>query len=67
MDNDNLSAEDLLAALKESEISAENFTEELKLLLNGFFTCSVNSRGKNITVDFLNGQSFKIKVKKLKR
>ncbi|MDE6598174.1 MAG: hypothetical protein K2K60_06015 [Clostridia bacterium] len=67
MDNIELNTEDLFAALKENNITVESFAEEIKLLLNSFFTCYANSHGKNIMVDFLNGQRFKITVKNIKR
>ncbi len=67
MKNVNLGAEDLFAALKEKNITAENFAAELKLILDDYFTGTSKLSGKTVTVDFLNGQRFKITVKKLKR
>ncbi len=67
INKNNLCSEDLFAALKENNIIAESFAEELMLLLNSFFTCSAELHGKNIIVDFLNGQRFKVTVKNIKR
>lgn len=64
---DNLNAEDLFAAMKEKNISAENLAAELKPLLDDYFTCVCAVGGKNITLTFLNGQKFRISIKRLKR
>ncbi|MDE5721150.1 MAG: hypothetical protein K2I30_00200 [Clostridia bacterium] len=59
-----LSAEYLLAAMKEKDITAEEVAAELNIILEDYFMGSVTLNGESIKITFLNGQSFCLTVKK---
>ncbi|MDE7181432.1 MAG: hypothetical protein K2O41_00180 [Clostridia bacterium] len=63
--NDKLNIKDLLAAMKEKNITAQDVAVELNMILQDYFTCSSTLRGESLVIHFLNGQSFMLTVNKI--
>lgn len=58
-----MSAAEIFAALKEENISAEELAAELNIIFEDYFTGTVRLEDTAVTINFLNGQKFRIHVR----
>lgn len=63
----NLKAADLLSAMKQGELTKEQFATDIKLILDDYFVGASKLNGGSIEFTLLNGQKFNITVEKEKR
>lgn len=63
--NKSLSAADLIAALKESRISAEELAAEINIMFDDYYAVDTVLKNKSLFANFLNGQKFKITVNEI--
>ena len=61
-----LSARDILAALKEQNVSAEELAAELNIVFDDYFTGTTTLKQKTLNLKLLNGQQFNISVEEVK-
>ncbi len=60
--HEKFNAADIIAALKEKNITAESLAADIKFFLDEYLVGSAKLDGKAVEVKFLNTQSFKITV-----
>lgn len=64
--NKKLRALDILAALKEQNVSAEELAAELNIIFDDYFTGTTTLKQKTLNLKLLNGQLFNITVEEVR-